>query len=317
MASMEPVNPGLAILISTLMLIQADEARSQSGAAQTPTSQARQAEMSAKVVEKKALMVDRLLFNSPVAARVSSSQSDDARRHLTIARDLYSQGRALAAVGQLPAADAMLNRAIAEIGRAQQLVPDQTARLVQERARYEQLTASVSSLMRTYQLGLGGQGTITLRPESTAERGVTQAMAAVERARTVADNGQVAEANRILDEALSVLLSDAVKRHEGQTVVYDRRFANTRDEFAYELARHRSFEGLVPLAVTEYRPSKEAMVLIERYVQQARAARERAEAQAAASDHASALLSVAEGTDNLQRALQAAGLSVPQTMGSQ
>jgi hypothetical protein len=269
------------------------------------------------VVDQKAQMVDRLLFNSPVAARVASSQNDAARSRLMSARELFANARALAAGGQWAGADAALNQAIAEIGRAQQLVPDQTARLVQERARYEQLTASVTALMRTYAVGVGGQGTITLRPESTAERDVTRAMAAAEQARAMADGGRIAEANRLLDEALGWLLKDAIKRHDGQTVVYDRRFASSREEFSHELARLRSFEGLVPLAVTEYRPSKEAQVLIERYVQQARIARERAEALAAASDHANALLSVAEGTDNLQRALQAAGLSVPHTMGSQ
>jgi hypothetical protein len=303
-------------LLSMLALLQAQPSAAQADAGASAPGPSRVVEISPKVVDQKSQMVDRLLFNSPVAARVASSQNEDARRHLMSARELFTQARTLAAAGQWAGADAALNQAIASIGRAQQLVPDQSARLVQERARYEQLSASVSALLRTYQLGVSGPGAITMKPESTAERDVTRAMAAVEQARTMADAGRIAEANRVLDEALAALLKDALKRHEGQTLVYDRRFANAREEFAYELARLRSFEGLVPLAVMEYRPSREAQVLIERYVQQARVARERAEAQAAASDHAAALLSVAEGTDNLQRALQAAGLFVPKTMGS-
>jgi hypothetical protein len=283
---------------------------------QASTQQPRSSEVSPKVVEQKVQMVDRLLFNSPVAARVASSQNEEARRHLNQAREFLSQGRALVAAGQATAADSLLNKSIAELGRAQQLVPDQTARLVAERARYEQLTASVTALLQTYQLGVAGQGAITLRPESTAERNVTRAMTAVEQARGLAESGQVADANRTLDQALSLLLKDALQRSEGKTVVYDKRFANAREEFAYELARHRSLEELVPLAVLEYRPSREALVLIDRYVQQALVMRQRAEAQAAASDHPNALVILAEGTDALQRALRAAGLLVPQTMGS-
>jgi inorganic triphosphatase YgiF len=126
----------------------------------------------------------------------------------------------------------------------------------------------------------------------------------------------VVDANRTLEQALALLLKDALARLQGQTLVYDRRFANSRDEYAHELARNRSYESLVPLAIAEYRPSREAQALIERYVRQSRALRERAESQAAPNDHAQAILSLVEGTDSLQRALQASGLTVPQTMGA-
>lgn len=304
--------PALAL---AALVLATGAALAQGGGAQSTAPKA--AEISPRMVEQKAQMLERLLFSSPVAARVASSHSEDARRHLNQSRELYTQGRALAAAGQVAGADALLNQSIAEIGRAQQLVPDQTARLVSERARYQQLSSSVEALLRTYQLGIGGPGSITLRPESTGERNVTQAMAAVEQARVHADDGRVAEANLILDQALSLLLTDALQRMQGQTVVYDRRFASSREEFAYELARHRSFEGLVPLAVLEFRPSQQARALIDRYVQQAHALRVQAESQAAGADHASALLTLAQGSAILQRALQAAGLSVPQTMGSQ
>jgi hypothetical protein len=300
-----------------LLLASVAPARAQDATERPASARSRAAEVSARTVEQKLQMVDRLLFNSPVAARVSSSQNEEARRHLLNARELSTHGRALAGTGQLRGADALLNEATWEIGRAQQLVPDQAARLVDERARFDQLSGSVAALLRTYQLGVSGQGVITLRPEATAERNVTRAMAAVDQARAQADAGQLPEANRTLDQALSLLLKDALHRLDGQTLVYDRRFASTRDEFAYELARHRSLDGLVPLAVLEYRPSREAQVLIDRYVKQARDHRARAESQAGAADHANALLSLSEGTESLQRALQAAGLSVPQTMGSQ
>jgi len=314
--SIDHARTWLALWALATLLGAAQPARAQGETERLPATRGRGADVSPRVVEQKAQMVDRLLFNSPVAARVSSSQNEEARRHLTNARELFTHGRALASTGQQRGADALLNEAIWEIGRAQQLVPDQAARLVDERARYEQLSGSVAALLRTYQLGVSGPGVITMRPEATAERNVTRAMAAVEQARAQADAGQVPEANRTLDQALALLLRDALGRLDGQTLVYDRRFANSREEFAYELARYRSFDGLVPLAVLEYRPSREAQVLIERYVRQARSLRDRAEAQAAAADHANALLSLADGTDHLQRALQAAGLTVPQTMGS-
>ncbi len=301
--------PALAL---TALLAQGLPALAQADGA---ASRSRAAEVSRQAVEQKAAMVEKLVFDSPVATRVTGSQNEDARRHFNNARELYTHSRALTSSGQLRGADLLLNEAIWEIGRAQTLVPDQAARLVESRTRYEQLKGSVDALLRTYQLGLSGNA-ITMRPDAAGERNVQRAMAAAEQARIAADSGRVMDANRSLEQALSLLLRDALTRLDGQTLVYDRRFASSREEYAYELERHRSFDGLVPLAVIEFRPSREAQALIERYVKQSRALRERAEAQAAANDHAQAILSLVEGTDNLQRALQASGLAVPQTMGA-
>lgn len=276
---------------------------------------ARGAEVTRQAVDQKAAMIDRLIFNSPVATRVVSSANEDARRHFNNARELYTHARALASTGQLRGADLLLNEAIWEIGRAQTLVPDQSARLVEERSRYEQLKGSVDALLRTYQLGVSGNA-VTMRTDAAGERNVQRAVTAVEQARAAADGGRVMEANRTLEQALTLLLKDALSRLDGQTLVYDRRFSNSREEYGHELERNRSYESLVPLAILEYKPSREAQALIDRYVRQSRSLRERAEREAAANQHDQAILTLVEGTDNLQRALQASGLVVPQTMGA-
>lgn len=273
-------------------------------------------EVSAKSVEQKAQMVDRLIFNSPVATRVGSSKNDDARRHFNNAREYYTHGKALAGSGQLRGADLLFNEAIWEMGRAQTLVPDQATRIAEERARYQQLKGSVDALLRTYELGVAGPGAITLTGDVPGERNVKGALALLEEGRVLSENSKLVEANAALEKALGLLLKDALTRTQGKTLVYDRRFADVKQEFSYELERQRSYESLVPLAVLEYRPSKEAVALIERYVQNSRNLRSKAEAQAAANDHAQGVQTLNEATDALQRALQAAGLSVPQTMGT-
>ena len=138
----------------------------------------------------------------------------------------------------------------------------------------------------------------------------------MEQALALARADRYIEANRQLDQALVLLLKDASARLVGHTIVYDRRFANRREEFDFELDRHRSFERLVPLALVEFRPGPEARVLIDRYVAQARELRERGEAQVD-RDAMAAIKNVVDGTDSLRLALRAAGLVVPQTMDSQ
>lgn len=269
--------------------------------------------VSAQVVDQKFTLVDKVLNQSPVAARVLTSQNEQARRHFTSARELVSHARALAAGGQLRGADGLLNEAIWEISRAQQLVPDPGSQQAGERARFSQLEDSVAALQRTALIALPLPNA---RKGEPAERIASRANALVEQGVALARADRYIEANKQLDQALVLLLTDASQRLAGQTIVYDRRFADRRQEFDFELEHHRSFERLVPLALVEFRPTSEALVLIERYVAQAREQRERGEALIG-RDAMAAIKNIVDGTDSLRRALQAAGLVVPQTMSSE
>jgi tetratricopeptide (TPR) repeat protein len=280
--------------------------------AETERAQARPA-VSPQMIEQKVTMVDKLLNQSPVAARVLTSQNEQARRHFTSARDLMAHARTLSAGGQLRGADALLNEAIWEISKAQQLVPDPGTQQAGERARFAQLEDSVAALQRTALIALPQP---SARQGDSAERLGAAAKVLVEQAVALARADRYIEANKQLDQALVLLLKDASTRLAGQTIVYDRRFADRREEFDFELERHRSFERLVPLALIEFQPTAEARVLVERYVAQGRQLREKGEALAA-RDAMAAIKHVVDGTDSLRRALNAAGLVVPQTMSSQ
>jgi hypothetical protein len=294
-----------ALVLSLSQLAQGSLA--QPGEAKPPAARP---PVSAQAVEQKMTMVNKMLNQSPVAARVLTSQNEQARRHFTNARELVAHARTLSAGGHLRASDALLNEAIWEISRAQQLVPDPGTQQAGERARFAQLEASVAALQRTAQIALP-------LPNSTQEDATrdatTMANVLVEQALALARADKYIEANKQLDRAMVLLLKDASSRLTGQTIVYDRRFASRREEFEFELAHHLSFERLVPLALLEFRPTAEALVLVERYVAQARELRERGESLIA-SEPLAAIKSVVEGTDSLRRALQAAGLVVPQTM---
>lgn len=269
--------------------------------------------VSAQLVEQKIAMIDKVLNQSPVAARVLTSQNEQARRHFTSARELVTHAKALAAAGQPRGADALLNEAILEISSAQQLVPDPGSQQATERARFAQLEDSVAALQRTALIALPAA---TGRQAESTERIAARASALAEQGVALARADRYIEANKQLDQALVLLLKDAAARLAGHTIVYDRRFTDRRQEFDFEVERFRSFERLVPLALVEFRPSPEALALIDRYVTQARELRGRGEAQVG-RDAIAAIKNVTDGTDALRRALQAAGLPVPQTMDTE
>lgn len=295
-----------ALVLAFAQLAQAQHAQQRVAGEGEPAPQ-----VSPQQVEQKAAMLNRVLHQSPVAARIANSQNDDARRHFSRARDLTQHARQLAAEGQARAADGLLNEAIYEISKAQQLVPDPGTLQAAERARYSQLEDSVAALRRAALVALPNP----MGRKADTEQLLRTADVLVEQAVALAKSDKYIEANRQLDRALMLLLKDASTRLSGQTIVYDHRFANRREEFDFELERHRSFERLVPLALLEFRPAPEARALVDRHVVQARELRERGEARFSREPLA-AIKDVADGTDALRRALQAAGLSVPLTMST-
>lgn len=309
-----------ALAASTLLLalaqLAAGQAQAQAaaqpgaGSASEPVRQ-----VSAQQVEQKAAMLNRVLNESPVAARVANSQNEPARRHIANARELTQHARKLAGDGQVRAADGLLNEALYELSKAQQLVPDPGTQQAAERARYAQLEDSVAALRRTAQIALPVATPAATARKAETEQALRSAETLVEQATALARADKYIEANRQLDRALMLLLKDASARLSGHTIVYDFKFANRREEFDFELNRHRDFERLVPLALLEFRPAPEARALMDRHVAQARALRERGEAQFA-RDPIAAIRDVVDGTEALRRALQAAGLAVPQAMST-
>ena len=298
----------------TLALLQlAAAGRAQGPAAAAPAPGTPAPLVSDAVLAQKSAMIDKVLNESPVAARILGSGNDEARRHFTRARELAAHARALRADGLQRAADGLLNEAISEISQAQQLVPDPGALQNTERARYAQLQDSVVAMKRTAQIALPAAAP---RKGESREMMLARADLMVDQAKQLAGADRYIEANKQLDAALMLFLQDASSRLAGHTIVYDVRFADRREEFDFELDRHRSFERLVPLALVEYRPAPEAKALVDRYVAQARDLREHGEAQFA-RDPLAAIKDVSDGTEALRRALQAAGLVVPQTMESQ
>jgi hypothetical protein len=298
-----------AALVLTLAHLAQDSVAQPAEAARAPARPA----VSAQILEQKFTMLDKLLNQSPVAARVLTSQNEEARRHFTSARELVSHAQALSGSGLLRGADALLNEAIWEVSRAQQLVPDPGTQQASERVRFTQLEDSVAALQRTALIALPPANG---RQADSTERTTTRASLLVEQAVALARADRYIEANKQLDEALMLLLKDASTRLAGHTIVYDRRFADRREEFDFELARFHSFERLVPLALLEFRPTPEALVLVKRHVAQAQEARERAEGLVQ-RDAMAAIRGVTEATDSLRRALEAAGLVVPQTMSAE
>lgn len=273
-------------------------------AASEPTTQS---------VEQKRAMLAGITANSSVSARIGASSNAEARRLFQTALDLQEQAATLLASGRVVAADALLNEALWQIGRARALTPDPAAALVEEKARYQQLQESIAAMGRSYEANLQSERRRGAG-EQTAGRRIEDARALLAQAGTLGTQGNYAEANRLLERSLELMLLDFKTLLGGQTLIYSRTFPQPQDEYPFELERNKSYESLVPLAVTEFRPGDGARAQIDRHLQENAKLRERAARYASERNLRAAVRTLQEATDILQQALQAAGLEVPQVM---
>lgn len=264
-------------------------------------------------LEQKEALVRRLVFDSPAEQRIAASGNEEAKGELARARALHARAVALADAGDVAGAQAELNAAMWAIGKARQLVPDSAARVVDLRVRYSGHLRTVETLERSLAARIAAAG-----PSApvTASGRLKAARAGIEEAKGYAATEHLARAVRGLEAAERDLMVGISATLGSDTLHYAKAFDSPPEEYAYELDRNRSYRELVPLAVSQFKPRREAVGLVERYAGENARLLEVAQGHAAAGRHRDAIEAVKAGTSNLQAALAAAGLAVPRDMGA-
>ncbi len=267
--------------------------------------------VSRQLVEQKAAFLKRVFSDSPAARRIEAGNNAEAKKYLASAQENYRDAVHSIKNNDVAGADRQLNQATWLIGKARQLVPDPLARNVEHRVRYARLLDSVESLRISYERQLQRARP---RPSGVAANDALLVKVArlVDRAKGHAESEQVAQANKSLAEAERTLMIGLGRVLGSKTIEYAQRFETLAEAYAYELERNRSYEDLIPIALDGFKPGGEAVREARQFVDVNRGLREQAQTHAAAKDHRSALAALRSGTAQLQSALAAAGLRVPQ-----
>jgi hypothetical protein len=232
---------------------------------------------------QKALFTKRLLEASPpAAAEGAAAMYARALEHLERGEELEAEAR--------------LNEAIRSLQLAR--------RPVEGGARYAALLSSVQTMRETY---------LRYAAQSEDPQGmlIVEVDQALSRAREL-QRASPQEAVRTLATAEQALTHALTQALGSRTVSYAPSFSGPQEEFGFEQARHRAYAALVPAALNELRPGPAARTLVQRHVDSGEALAARAERQAGEGDWRAALSSVRDATAQLQRALGAAGLALPE-----
>lgn len=255
-------------------------------------------------LEQKVRLVATLLSDSPAAQRIVGSGNTQAMGHLNEGRLHHARAQELLAAGDPAGARRAADQALVHLGMARRMVPDAPARQAAARDRYEQLLASVERLLEAWRLRA-----VTQTPDDGTD--LTAAVSLVGRARQRAQEGRYDESNQELAQAERHVLSGMNRSLHAATLDYTLRSTSPAEEFQHELARHRSFAELLPLALRELKPRPEALALIERYSETSTSLQAQALQRSQAGDPLQALTQIRSATLYVQRALAAAGVVTP------
>ena len=259
-------------------------------------------------LEQKIRLVSTLISDSPAAQRITSSGNPQAMAHLDEGRVHHAVAADLLTRGDLPGARQAVDDALRHLSLARRLVPDAPARQAAARQRYEQLLASLERLLDAWRARSD-----ILANDDGQDHAAAQGLIGI--GRQQAQEGRFDEANRSLAQAERHVLAGMNRTLHATTLDYTLRSTSPAEEFQNELARHRGFVDLLPLAVRDLQPRAEALVLIERYSENSRTLETQALQQFKAGETTQALESLRNATLFLQRALSATGLAAPPPTG--
>lgn len=260
-------------------------------------------------LEQKIRLTASLMADSPTAQRIGSSGNAEALGHLNEGRLHHALAVDLLAKGDQAGARRAVDDALKHLGMARRMVPDAQARQTLMRQRNEQLLGSVERLLESWRARSAGQP-----GEDGAE--MASAMGLVGNARGQAQAGRWEEANQLLAQAERVVLNGMNRSLHATTLDYTVRPTSAAEAFQLELARHKGFVDLLPLAVRDLKPNAEAVSLIDRYTETSNTLQAQAVLQSQAGKPEEALPLIRNATLYIQRALLAAGLVSPLPTGT-
>ena len=295
-----------ALAMMTLSGVQAQTA---AAPAQTAGS-AISAMKAAPAVFHKLRFLEQMLADSPMVKRIEASGNGAAIGFLNAAIEHQQAALEQLRVGLLGDAERSLNDAILNAGRARQLVPENSSRAIFDRVRFARLLTGVESLRANYERHLR-QRSGYVRTAIPEDEQLERVDALIDDARGLASAERLLDASRVLENAEHGLLLGLNRVLGSTTLRYAERFDNPSDEFNFESQRNTGYAELVPVAIHEYRPTQDALRLMNRHVERNRQLRGQADEAAGRRDWRTALRTVRAATAELQRALAAAGLTVP------
>lgn len=265
-------------------------------------------------VESKSRLVERQLAQSPGVQRIRLSGNGPAQIQLADAERLFAKAQGAIADGQRETAQRLLDQALRHIVAASRLVPDAAQQDEQLRSRNTELREAIKTFKSLHGSLSGRMDKKKSQDAGLSATEINKIDGIVVTTDALTAQGRHQDANLLLVDAHKIVVSTLNKLLAAATIVYDLKFNSPAQEYQHELARNRSYEELIPIALAQFNSTIETAVQAERFTQQSRSLRDVAQKKANNGEYLVAVKTMQDATDHLQRSLRAAGVFVPQSL---
>lgn len=251
---------------------------------------------------KQKLGYAEMLIGSDAVKRIEGSDNAEAKSHVVQAREKIAAARGALGAGDATAALDGADEAMRLISTATRLVPGQQEAVAAD-TKYREMLDQVEGFESSYK-----QNRARMGKKEGAELDQRKYDDLIAQAKALATKGQHVEANKLLSQAQALVTTALTQLLDHETMVYDKKFASPKDEYENELARYKSYEELIPVAVEQRKPEQNMQTLMDGFVTKARGIEKEGKELAAKGDFKMAIMALQAATDNLQRALQLVGV---------
>lgn len=261
----------------------------------------------ASLFQQKFALVERFLTHSATAKRVAATNHQEARQRLDEALAKRDAAQRAHAAGQEKQALDLLDQALQLVSKLSRTTADPASQAWIDRAKYEDLSDSVSYFQETYRKYLKHADA---GKRTTANQTLQEVTRLVSTATRQFEKKQFKEANNTLSRAQKMLIAGLKPLLGSRSLVYTLTFETPRQEYDYEVRRGESLEALVRMALSDKRKGT-TTATVETFVAESRAHHKRAQRAVASGNVESAIRIQEEANTSLVRALRSLGIMIP------
>lgn len=256
-------------------------------------------------LEARLKSVNLLIESSSVARQAALSNDPAASKARQNARDHLAQATAALAKGDLPGSARLLNDASKEMFECARIAMPKSVGDEKKRKDFSARLDSVTALR---------DALIRVAKEKNQESRTAETIGKVDPMvldAKIAAPEDIDHARALLDKAYSTVKVEIEALREGDTLVRSLKFDTKADEYRYELDRNDTHQMLVTLLLKEERKVPSVDTMVSNAVKEAARLRSIAEAARKKGDYDAGVEALEKSTDELVRAIRAAGVDIP------
>ena len=252
--------------------------------------------------------VEKLLETSSAAQRIKGSNNQAARDRYEEARALYAQARATHNKGDVEQADDLLKQATTAMFEATRMIEKDQSFMAKDLRDFNSRKESVEALCAAYE-NIAKEKGVTSDEENELHAFVH---VRVDQAVALKDDNRLKEGRKMLDEAYVAAKVAIEHLRGGETLVRSLNFANSEEEYHYEVDRNDTHRMLVNVLLTERMDNNESVqVMVGKFMNKADELRARADRQASEGEYENAITTLEDSTKEIVRAIRSAGIYIP------